>query len=185
MTDPSCRLQGQMGAVYLFDEALSQDQMCGIYHLGPAYMYAFESGKVDYRTFDRSECVCGGLWLEACGVCSCSHASWFACACVCLCVCASVSTGRWGWTSKRSRRHRPCSLRRLRLRTPRRTHLRCMTVAGSWRKPVPSLVSPHPAHRCTRVAAPVALIATGADCAAAAAAVPLVVVPTLSPPAVQ
>jgi len=43
------RLQGQMGAFYLFSKDLSPEQMRGIYQLGPAYMYRFESARVDFR----------------------------------------------------------------------------------------------------------------------------------------
>src|SRR3546814_9364646 len=38
-----------MGAIYFFDEALSIQQLTGVYHLGAGYTYSFESPTIDRR----------------------------------------------------------------------------------------------------------------------------------------
>lgn len=38
---------GQIGPVYLFCDAISSDQVHGIYSLGPSYMYSFDDNEFD------------------------------------------------------------------------------------------------------------------------------------------
>lgn len=40
---------GQMGPVYVFSDALSSEQVKGIYFLGPSYMYSFHGDDSLYR----------------------------------------------------------------------------------------------------------------------------------------
>jgi hypothetical protein len=40
---------GQMGPVYVFSDALSSEQINGIYNLGPSYMYSFHGDDSLYR----------------------------------------------------------------------------------------------------------------------------------------
>lgn len=40
---------GQMGPVYMFSDALSSEQVKGIYFLGPNYMYSFHGDDSLYR----------------------------------------------------------------------------------------------------------------------------------------
>eukprot|EP01018_Ginkgo_biloba_P014188 Gb_28819 [translate_table: standard] len=45
LSSPFC---GQLGPVYMFDEALSSDQILGIFSLGPTYMYSFLDSEVGH-----------------------------------------------------------------------------------------------------------------------------------------
>ncbi len=40
---------GQMGPIYVFSDALSSEQIKGIYNLGPSYMYSFHGDDSLYR----------------------------------------------------------------------------------------------------------------------------------------
>ena len=39
---------GQLGAIYLFDDAMSSEQAKGVFSLGPDYMYSFLPSEVGY-----------------------------------------------------------------------------------------------------------------------------------------
>lgn len=44
-TAPFC---GQLGPLYLFDDAMSAEQVTGVFSLGPGYMYSFLPSEVGY-----------------------------------------------------------------------------------------------------------------------------------------
>ncbi|CAM9777180.1 unnamed protein product, partial [Choristocarpus tenellus] len=44
-----CSLRGQMGAVYLFEGALTEEQLRGVRQLGPDYAFSFQTPTVDSR----------------------------------------------------------------------------------------------------------------------------------------
>jgi len=49
-TKESSSFLGQMGPVYMFSDALTSEQVKGIYSLGPSYMYSFLDDEVALRS---------------------------------------------------------------------------------------------------------------------------------------